>query len=63
MKITGFGLLSLVALVAAGCASPGEVARTSTAPLVLTDMDGGTVDVNALAEAGEVTALVFWQSW
>ncbi len=55
-------------LLATACASsdPAPVLESSivtSAPLIVTDMDGETHDLDATLAAGVPVALVFWQSW
>jgi hypothetical protein len=56
-------ILSL--LLAAACAAPQPTLApdVTTTPLVVTDMEGETHDLDAALAGGEAVALIFWQSW
>jgi len=61
--------LLLVLALTCACASDqivrsSEVTHTDVAvPLVVTDMDGGTHDLDEALQAGRPVALIFWQTW
>jgi thiol-disulfide isomerase/thioredoxin len=62
-------LLPLVAALACACASDDSMRSSEvtnvdvTAPLVVTDMEGRTHDLDEALRAGRPVALIFWQTW
>lgn len=59
----------VLAALTGACAS-GETTRSSevthseaAAPLLVTDMDGATHDLDQVLDQGNAVALVFWQTW
>jgi thiol-disulfide isomerase/thioredoxin len=59
----------LVAALVGACASDGSsrsgvvTSAATSAPLVVTDMEGRTHDLEGALRGGQVVALIFWQTW